>query len=84
MVLENPLTLVTFMPLAVALGLLATSLVAQLLGADGLPKQVWKGVGLASTLITFGVSLILFSGFDTTNPGFQFVDFALSQGMLCV
>jgi NADH-quinone oxidoreductase subunit M len=72
--LPNTLTVVTFLPLAAALLLLATSLVAEMLGARGLPKQVWKGVGLASAGITFVFSLVLYAGFDPANPGYQFVE----------
>jgi NADH-quinone oxidoreductase subunit M len=72
--LPNTLTVVTFLPLAAALLLLATSLVAEMLGARGLPKQIWKGVGLASAGITFVFSLVLYAGFDPANPGYQFVE----------
>lgn len=68
------LTIVTFLPLLAGLGLLATSVLAQLLGAGGLPKQVWRGVALATTGIGFLISLRLFFLFDATDPGFQFVE----------
>jgi NADH-quinone oxidoreductase subunit M len=73
---QDLLAIVTFLPLATALGLLATALLAQGIGADGLPKQVWRGVGLASTSLTFLISLLLFRDFDATDPGFQFVEWA--------
>jgi NADH-quinone oxidoreductase subunit M len=70
----NLITAVTFLPFATAVALLATSLVAQMLGSEGPPASVWRGLGLASTLATFGLSLRLFAGFDATDPGFQFVE----------
>jgi NADH-quinone oxidoreductase subunit M len=69
------LTLVTFLPLATGLGLVAVALLAQTIGSQGLPKQVWRGVGLASTGLTFLISLRLFQQFDATDPGFQFVQY---------
>jgi NADH-quinone oxidoreductase subunit M len=74
--LENPLTVVTFFPLAVALLLLVSSMVGELLGNRGLPKQVWRGVGLAASAITFVFSLVLYFGFDPVEPGYQFVEHA--------
>jgi NADH-quinone oxidoreductase subunit M len=70
------LSVIVFLPLLTGLGLLGTSVLAQLLGASGLPKQLWRGVGLASTGLTFLVSLRLFAAFDATDPGFQFVEHA--------
>jgi len=74
--LPNALTVVTFFPLAMALLLLATSLVGELLGNRGLPKQVWRAIGLATSAITFVFSLVLYFGFDPTDPGYQFVEHA--------
>ena len=70
------LSLVTFLPLATALLLLGTSVLARLLNAGGLPAQLWRAFGLASTTLTFLISLRLFSEFDSTEPGFQFVEYA--------
>ena len=44
----NLITAVTFLPLATAVALLATSLVAQMLGSEGPPAPVWRGLGLAT------------------------------------
>jgi NADH-quinone oxidoreductase subunit M len=68
------ITVVTFLPLATALGLLAIAALAALLGARGLPAALWRLAGLASTVATFLLSLRLFTGFDPTDPGFQFVE----------
>jgi len=75
---SNPyiLSLVTFLPLVTGLVLLALTLLAQLAGAKEPTKQVWRGVGLVSTGLTFLLSLLLFQNFDATNPGFQFVEYA--------
>ena len=64
----------TFLPLAAGLFLLASAGVASLLGARGLPAPVWRLVGLAASAATFLVSLRIFTGFDPTDPGFQFVE----------
>ncbi len=68
------LTLLTFLPLLTGLVLVAVTLVAQAGGGQGLPAQAWKVAGLASTALTFLISLQLFQGFDATNPGFQFTN----------
>jgi len=70
------LSWVTFLPLATALFLLGTSVLARLLNAGGLPAQLWRAFGLASTTLTFLISLRLFTEFDATEPGFQFVEYA--------
>ena len=70
------LSLVTFLPLATALFLLGTSVLARLLNAGGLPAQLWRAFGLASTTLTFLISLRLFTEFDATEPGLQFVEYA--------
>ena len=62
------LTLVTFLPLATALVLLVPN--------RRLPVQAWRGIALASTLLTFVLSLRLFSAFDATQTGFQFAEHA--------
>jgi NADH-quinone oxidoreductase subunit M len=72
----NLLTLVTFLPLGVGLALLATAAVARALGSEGLPEGAWKIAGLATTLATFAFSLRLWTGFDPTEIGFQFVEYA--------
>jgi NADH-quinone oxidoreductase subunit M len=69
------LSLVTFLPLATALLLLGTSVLAKVLNAGGLPAQLWRAVGLASTTLTFLISVRLFTEFDGTEPGFQFVEY---------
>jgi len=71
------LTIVTFLPLASGLLLLVAGLAAGMLGGRGLPPAVWRMVGLASTALTFFVSLRLFTGFDPTDPGFQFIERAV-------
>ncbi|MHC4862003.1 MAG: complex I subunit 4 family protein, partial [Planctomycetota bacterium] len=73
---DSLLTVVTFFPLATALGLLATSVLASFLGADGLPAPLWRAVGLASTTLTFLLSLRLFASFAPSDSGFQFVEHA--------
>jgi NADH-quinone oxidoreductase subunit M len=70
------LSIVTFLPLATGVLLVASALVAELLDSEGLPGQVWRITALASTGATFLLSLLLFTGFDATDPGFQFVQHA--------
>jgi NADH-quinone oxidoreductase subunit M len=73
---ENLVSLVTFLPLAVGVVLLASGAVARALGAEGLPASVWRAAGLVTTLVTFGLSLRLYSGFDPTETGLQFLEYA--------
>ena len=68
---DNLLTFLTFFPLWTALGLLGTSVVASMVGASGLPNSLWKPIALASSLITFLLSLRLFVVFDPLKTGFQ-------------
>ncbi len=75
MELENLLTLVTFLPLATGLLLLAAGAIARAIGSEGLPPLGWRVVALGSTLATFALSLRLFAGFDPTATGFQFVEY---------
>ncbi|RIL05812.1 MAG: NADH-quinone oxidoreductase subunit M [Proteobacteria bacterium] len=60
------LTIVTFLPLATGLVLLVL--------LRGLPERVWKIVALASTTLTFLLSLLLWFRYDATRPGHQFVE----------
>jgi NADH-quinone oxidoreductase subunit M len=71
---ETLLSFILFFPLVVALGLLATSLLATTLGTSGLPDSLWRSVGLASTLLNFLVSVYLYATFDPLVTGFQFVE----------
>ncbi len=61
------LSVVTFLPLATALGLLLV---------HRLPESAWRGISLASTTVTFLLSVHLFLGFDPAKAGFQFVEYA--------
>jgi NADH-quinone oxidoreductase subunit M len=63
----NLLTIVTFLPLVGAL-------IIAFFNAEA--KQAIRWVALWTTLVTFVVSLLIWSGFDTSNPGFQFVETA--------
>ncbi len=73
---EHLLTIITFFPLAVALGLMATSIIGSALGADGLPDSLWQAVALAGTTLTFLLSLYLYAAFDPLETGFQFTEHA--------
>ncbi|MEN8183816.1 MAG: NADH-quinone oxidoreductase subunit M [Myxococcota bacterium] len=61
------LTLVTFLPLATALWLALPVM-------NQLPDRIWRGMALASSVLTFLVSVRLFLAFDPTRPGYQFVE----------
>src|SRR3990172_11232408 len=71
---SNLLTIVTFLPLLTGLALLGIGAAANVLGSRGLPPAVWRLVGFACTTLTFLISLRLFTGFDPTDPGFQFIE----------
>ena len=66
--LDHPITLVTFLPLAVALGLLSTG--------RRLPEGVWRAFGLVGTLATFVLSTGLWFRYDLVQSGYQFVEHA--------
>jgi len=70
------LTIITFFPLVTALGLMATSILASLLGANGLPAALWKPIALASSILTFLLSVRLFALFDPLQTGYQLVEYA--------
>jgi len=73
---QHLLTIITFFPLATALGLMATSILASLLGANGLPAALWKPIALASSILTFLLALRLFVIFDPLQTGYQLVEYA--------
>jgi NADH-quinone oxidoreductase subunit M len=74
--LPNLLAWITFLPLLVGVGLIAANGVAGSLGAAGLPDRLWKVVGFAASLVTFGLSLLAWRAFDPTQAGYQFVEWA--------
>ena len=69
------ITAVTFLPLFTGVVLLVSGLVGGSLGTAGLPAAVWRAVGLAGSTATFLLSLLLFTRFDPTVTGFQFVEY---------
>ena len=71
---QHLLTIITFFPLVTALGLMGTSILASCLGANGLPASLWKPIALASTILTFLLSLRLFAIFDPIETGFQLME----------
>ena len=72
---SNLLSWVTFFPVLSGIVLLAVHGLGASLRGSGLPAQVWRGVGLASTLFTFLLSLLLWIDYDPTDTGFQFVEY---------
>jgi NADH-quinone oxidoreductase subunit M len=73
---QHLLTIITFFPLVTALGLMAISILASLLGANGLPAALWKPIALASSILTFLLALRLFVVFDPLQTGYQLVEYA--------
>jgi len=72
---ESLLSWITFLPLATGVLLIVLSSAAGAFGGGGgLPPIVWRGVALASTLVTFALSVQLFLAFDPTATGYQFVE----------
>ncbi len=67
--MSNLLTLITFLPLVGAL-----ILVAFLRGQDAMAQLNAKRLALLVTTATFLLSLAVLSGFDPSNPDFQFVE----------
>jgi NADH-quinone oxidoreductase subunit M len=74
--LPNLLSLVTFLPLAVGVGLIAANGGLKALGAPGLSERIWKIVALAGSAGAFALSLGLWATFDPTQSGYQFVEYA--------
>jgi NADH-quinone oxidoreductase subunit M len=62
---SNLLSITTFLPLLGAV-------IVAFLNRDAVQNARW--VALWTTLITFAVSLLIWSGFDKSNSGFQFVE----------
>ena len=67
--MENLLSIVTFLPLVTA-----AILAMFLKGDDAAAQRNAKWLALIATSATFLISLLLLSGFDPANPGFQFVE----------
>ncbi|HUS54514.1 MAG TPA: NADH-quinone oxidoreductase subunit M, partial [Thermohalobaculum sp.] len=67
--MTNLLTLITFLPLIGAL-----ILVAFLRGDDEMAQLNAKRLALLVTTATFLLSLAVLTGFDPSDPGFQFVE----------
>jgi len=61
------LTVITFLPLVGAV------LAVLLPGRDARAQDLVRWIALVTTLVTFGLSLWLWSAFDPSNSGFQFV-----------
>jgi NADH-quinone oxidoreductase subunit M len=61
----NLLSIVTFLPIVGAV-------IIACLNSEA--KQHARWVALWTTLVTFAVSLLIWTGFDKSNPGFQFVE----------
>jgi len=69
------LTAVTFLPLATGILMLLSGVAAGSMGTAGLPASAWRVVGLVGSTATFLLSLLLFTRFDPTETGFQFVEY---------
>ena len=65
--MNSLLSLITFLPLVGALILLFVP------GGDS-GKEFSRWVALIVTTITFALTLLMWSRFDNSNPGFQFVE----------
>jgi NADH-quinone oxidoreductase subunit M len=66
-IFDHLLSVITFLPLLGAVALLFVSN-----GESG--KELSRWVALVTTLVTFALTLVMWSGFDNANPGFQFVE----------
>jgi NADH-quinone oxidoreductase subunit M len=56
------------------LPLVAGVLLAGVHAAVGVPERLFRAAGLLASLATFGLSLLLWRGFDVTQTGYQFVE----------
>ena len=70
------LVLVVTLPALVAFGLVGSGLLLGFIGLPALPEAAWRGIGLATTMVTFVLMVggIGF-GFDPERIGLQFVEF---------
>jgi NADH-quinone oxidoreductase subunit M len=73
MYVTNVLSVISFLPLAVALVLVLLDQLAKRAGSE-IAASVWKIGGLAASGLTFLISLQLWSGYDTTRAEYQFVE----------
>ncbi len=65
---------VVVLPASVGLGLVAVTVVLGFLGAPSLPARAWQLVGLVTSVLVFGLTLLgLGLGFDAERLGFQSV-----------
>jgi NADH-quinone oxidoreductase subunit M len=69
----NLLSVVSFLPLVAALALVVLDQGAKRAGSD-LAPSVWKYGALGASLVTFLVSLKLWTGYDPTRAEYQFVE----------
>jgi NADH-quinone oxidoreductase subunit M len=57
-----------------ALPLVAGVALVALHATVGVPERLFRVLGLAASVATFGLSLLLWQGFDVTQTGYQFVE----------
>jgi len=69
------LSILTFLPLGTCLALVASSVLAHMMGREGLPPSLWRALGLSSAGLNFLLSLRLFAAFDPTVIGYQMVEY---------
>ena len=67
LITSNILTILTFLPLVGALFIIAVP------GRDEMALQNMRRIALATSLLTFALSLVMWWQFDPTNADFQFV-----------
>ncbi|MEO8882190.1 MAG: NADH-quinone oxidoreductase subunit M [Devosia sp.] len=66
--MNSLLSAITFLPLVGAIGLLFVT------GRDGASENLARWIALVVTSVTFLLSLVMWSRFDPTQAGFQFVE----------
>ncbi|ODT87985.1 NADH-quinone oxidoreductase subunit M [Phenylobacterium sp. SCN 70-31] len=66
------LSLITYAPLVGALGILALRLGGR--ADDAKSAETARWIALVTTLATFALSVLLVAQYDSSNPGFQFVE----------
>ncbi|MBO6956093.1 MAG: NADH-quinone oxidoreductase subunit M, partial [Rhizobiales bacterium] len=62
------LSIVTFLPLV------GVALILLIRGDDDIAQRNIRNIALFTTIVTFIVSLFIWGGFDSSNPGFQMVE----------
>lgn len=70
------LVMIVTLPALAAFGLVGSGLLLSFIGLPALPEAAWRAIGLATTIVTFGLMVVgIGFGFDPERIGLQHVGF---------